>query len=242
MGCETIQIFTASNKSWYRPPIDETKTDSFKKKLDEYEISPLVIHLFYLPNIASPDRKLLERSRQALIKELNRSSKLGAAYLVLHPGAYREATAKEGLRTVASSLDYVIAKSPGNKVKILIENTAGSGTQLGSEFVEIAEIFSLTRQTYPLGICLDTAHAFQNGYPIDTKQGLQSTLDEFDRLIGLEKLHLLHLNDSKTPAGSKVDRHWHIGKGKIGVDAFERIINHPMLKHLPAIMETPKAP
>lgn len=244
LGCETIQIFTGSNKQWKRIPLDQEKVESFRKLRKNSSLDPLIVHLFYLPNLATPDREMLERSRQALLTELERSSILGAEFLVLHPGAYKQATLKQGLKTVAASLDYVIAKAAGNgtdKIKILIENTSGGGTRIGAEFTELAEIFDFLKQTYPVSICLDTAHAFQAGYPIHTEEGLERTLVEFNRLIGLDRLLLLHLNDSKTALGSHNDRHWHIGKGEIGLEAFRRIINHPRLNHLPAIMETPTA-
>lgn len=244
LGCEPVQIFTASNKQWKRTPFDPDEVEGFRKLRRETSLSPLAVHLFYLPNLASPDKKMLECSRKALLVELERSAALEADYLVLHPGAHKEATLKQGLKNVASSLGYVIARAAGNgtdKVKILIENTSGGGTRIGAEFTELAEIFDFLKQTYPVGVCLDTAHAFQAGYPVHTAEGLERTLEEFDRLIGLDKLLLLHLNDSRTPLGSRRDRHWHIGEGQMGIESFRRIINHPGLKKLPAIMETPTA-
>lgn len=244
-GCETLQIFTASQLRWKRPVLDLEETQAFRAALKEAGLYPLVVHLFYLPNLASPDKELLGRSRNALIAELKRAAALGACYLVLHPGAYKESSLKKGLRSVANSLDYAIAKAAadaGDKVKILLENTAGGGTRLGGEFQELAEIFDVVKQSYRVGVCLDTAHAFQAGYPIHSGEGLEQTLEEFDRLIGLDRLLLLHLNDSKSPMGSRNDRHWHIGEGEMGLEAFRRIVNHPRLHHLAAIMETPTAP
>lgn len=243
-GCETIQIFTASQLRWKRTLLKSDEVERFRQGIKEAGITPLVVHLFYLPNLASPDRELYERSRNALIVELDRATTLGADYLVLHPGAYKDSSLKKGLKSAANSLDYAIAKSAGNsgdKVKILLENTAGGGTRIGGEFQELAEVFDQLKQTYRVGVCLDTAHAFEAGYPIHTAEGLEETLEEFDRMIGLDKLHLLHLNDSKSPLGSRNDRHWHIGEGEMGTDAFRRIINHSRLKHLAAIMETPTA-
>jgi deoxyribonuclease-4 len=187
---------------------------------------------------------MLDRSRDALLIELERSAILGADYLVLHPGAHKESSLEEGIKKISASINYVIAKVEGNaknKVKILIENTAGGGTRIGAEFSELAGIFDRLKQTYRVGICLDTAHAFQAGYPIHRPDGLEKTLREFERLVGLEKINLLHLNDSKTRFSSRNDRHWHIGKGEMGIDAFDRIINHPDLAHLPAILETPSS-
>lgn len=237
-----MQIFTASQLRWKRTPLKEEEVAAFRAALRKSDITPLVVHLFYLPNLATPDKKLLERSRRALVEELKRSALLGADYLVLHPGAYKESSLLEGARKVAASLDYVIAKVAGNagdKVKILIENTAGGGTRLGGEFRELAEIFDRIKQSYRVGVCIDTSHAFQAGYPIHHRDGLEQTIEEFDRLIGLDRLHLLHLNDSRTKLGSRNDRHWNIGEGEIGLETFRTIINHPGLSHLPAILETP---
>jgi len=242
IGCETMQIFTGSQQQWKRSNIDSEVAEKFRDLRKSVNISPLVVHLFYLPNLATPDRELFEKSRTALGIELERSALLGADLLVLHPGAYKNGIKDQGVRNVASALDYVMAKTAGtdaDKIKILIENTSGGGTRLGAEFEELARIFDLIRQTYKVGICFDTSHAFEAGYPIHTAEGLESALGEFDRLIGLEKLLLLHLNDSKTPFGSLHDRHWHIGEGEMGLETFRRIINHQNLKHLPAIMETP---
>lgn len=242
IGCETMQIFTGSQQQWKRSRIDPAIAEEFRTRKKKEDITPLVVHLFYLPNLATNDGELFEKSRNALCIELERSALLGADLLVLHPGAYKSGIKDQALRHVASALDYAIGKTAGtnaDKVKILIENTSGGGTRLGAEFEELARMFDLIRQTYKVGICLDTSHAFEAGYPLHTAEGLEDTLAEFNRLIGLDKLLLLHLNDSKTPFGSRQDRHWHIGEGEIGLEAFKRIINHSHLRHLPAIMETP---
>lgn len=237
-----MQIFTGSQQQWKRSRIDPAIAEEFRTRKKKEDITPLVVHLFYLPNLATNDGELFEKSRNALCIELERSALLGADLLVLHPGAYKSGIKDQALRHVASALDYAIGKTAGtnaDKVKILIENTSGGGTRLGAEFEELARMFDLIRQTYKVGICLDTSHAFEAGYPLHTAEGLEDTLAEFNRLIGLDKLLLLHLNDSKTPFGSRQDRHWHIGEGEIGLEAFKRIINHSHLRHLPAIMETP---
>jgi len=249
LGCETLQVFTASNKQWRRTPLQQNKVERFRAQRIKASLEPLVVHLFYLPNLATPDTKMRRRSCRALWAELERSQALGAEFLVLHPGAFKKSDADQGIARVIGSLNQVISSGNGNDVKILLENTAGGGTRLGASFEELARIIAgvtgvekcVEGCVTGVGMCLDTAHAFQAGYPIHTKEGLEETLDEFDRLIGLSRLCLLHLNDSKTPFASRNDRHWHIGKGEMGMEAFERIINHPRLKHLPAIMETPTA-
>lgn len=242
LGCETVQIFTASNKQWKRTPLDPDVVAGFRASLKEAQLHPLTVHLFYLPNLATPDEELLERSRQALSAELGRSSILGADFLVLHPGAFKNSNMDEGISRVATSLNQAISSATTKKVKILVENTSGGGTRLGGSFDDLARIIDGVDKKDSVGICLDTAHAFQAGYPLHTSKGLEETMEEMDQLIGLDKLLLLHLNDSKTPLGSHNDRHWDIGKGQMGLEAFRRIINHPKLKHLPAIMETPTAP
>lgn len=242
LGCETVQIFTASNKQWKRTPLDPDVVAGFRASLKEAQLHPLTVHLFYLPNLATPDEDLLERSRQALSAELGRSSILGADFLVLHPGAFKNSNMDEGISRVATSLNQAISSATTKKVKILVENTSDGGTRLGGSFDDLARIIDGIDKKDSVGICLDTAHAFQAGYPLHTSKGLEETLAQIDHLIGLEKLLLLHLNDSKTPLGSNNDRHWDIGKGQMGLEAFRRIINHPKLKHLPAIMETPTAP
>jgi len=242
LGCETVQIFTASNKQWKRTPLDPDVVAGFRASLKEAQLHPLTVHLFYLPNLATPDEELLERSRQALSAELGRSSILGADFLVLHPGAFKNSNMDEGISRVATSLNQAISSATTKKVKIVVENTSGGGTRLGGSFDDLARIIEGVGKKDSVGICLDTAHAFQAGYPLHTSKGLEETLAQIDHLIGLEKLLLLHLNDSKTPLGSHNDRHWDIGKGQMGLEAFRRIINHPKLKHLPAVMETPSAP
>lgn len=242
LGCETVQIFTASNKQWKRTPLDPDVVAGFRASLKEAQLHPLTVHLFYLPNLATPDEELLERSRQALSAELGRSSILGADFLVLHPGAFKNSNMDEGISRVATSLNQAISSATTKKVKILVENTSGGGTRLGGSFDDLARIIDGVDKKDSVGICLDTAHAFQAGYPLHTSKGLEETMEEMDQLIGLDKLLLLHLNDSKTPLGSHNDRHWDIGKGEMGIQAFRRIINHPKLKHLSAVMETPSAP
>lgn len=241
LGCETVQIFTGSNKQWKRTPLDRDKAKSFRKLRKTSSLAPLIVHLFYLPNLATPEEDMLERSCQALLTELERSSILGAEFLVLHPGAFKDSNMDEGITRVASSLNRAISSVKPDNVKILVENTAGGGTRLGGRLSQLARIIEGIENKDAVGICLDTAHAFQAGHPIHTSSGLEDTLNEIDHLIGFDKLLLLHLNDSKTRLGSHNDRHWHIGEGGMGIKAFRRIINHPRLKHLPAIMETPTA-
>ncbi|MBN2380705.1 deoxyribonuclease IV [candidate division WOR-3 bacterium] len=239
LGCEAVQIFTGSNKRWSRPALDHDTVRRFCLSVKKARLSPLIVHLFYLPNLASPDPELLIRSRQALFSEIERSNLLGADFLVFHPGAFKESSLEQGIARVIHSLNLALSTKEETKLKLLIENTSGGGTKIGSRFEELTEIIEGVEKKDSVGVCLDIAHAFQAGYPLHTENGFTKTLSKFDKLLGLTRLHLVHLNDSKTPLGSRNDRHYHIGEGEIGLEAFRRIINHPMLSHLPAIMETP---
>ncbi len=239
LKCETAQIFSTTPRGWVYKPIDKKDAEELKKGLKKYKIDPFVIHLPYLPNLASPDRTLYNKSKKALIEDLRRTEILGGKYLVIHPGAYMNSTLEDGIERIIRAINEAFRKVK-NKVFLLLENTAGEGTEIGRTFAELKSIIDGIDEKKRVGIVLDTAHAFEGGYDVSTKRGLEETLEEIDKYIGLNKLYLLHLNDSYTPFNSRKDRHWHIGKGYIGEDGFKRIINHPVLSKLPAIMETPR--
>lgn len=193
----------------------------------------------YLPNLASDDELLYQKSVESLKVEMERCKVLGVDYLVTHVGKTKGKSRKRGMERVVQALMEALKLSDP---LILLENTAGQGSELGFRVMELGEIINLTGGDPKLGLCVDTAHAFQGGYPIHTPDGLEGFLDEVSQWVGLERLCLLHLNDSRTPLGSRVDRHWHIGEGGIGLKGFKGIIRHPVLKDLPAIMETPWSP
>ncbi len=239
LGCETLQIFTRNPRGWRFSPLAPEQVDAFKARIREREIHPLVVHMPYLPNLASPDEDLYQRSVASLKAEVERCRILGAQYLVTHVGKAMGDDPGKALERVAKALLEALGK--GGPV-ILLENTAGQGSELGANLEELGKIIALAGKHPGLGLCVDTAHAFQAGYPIHTRDGLDGFLEELDRFVGLERLRLLHLNDSRTPLGSRVDRHWHIGEGEIGLEGFKNIIGHPLLWPLPAIMETPFSP
>jgi deoxyribonuclease-4 len=238
--CETIQLFSRNPRGWNYKSLPPDEIDSFKAQLKTSGISPCFIHLPYLPNLASADKDLYVKSVDSLCADLARAGALTIPFLVVHVGKRLELSEGRAMARVAAAINRSFKKVP-NEVMILLENTAGQGTELGAKFAELGEILSCVDDRSRVGICLDVAHAFQAGYNVSTRKGLDETLAEFDHLIGLEHLHLLHLNDSKTPLGSHADRHWHIGKGLIGLEGFRNIINHPLLEKLPGIMETPRA-
>jgi len=211
----------------------------FKRDIKREKINPVFIHMSYLPNIASFEENLYSKSVKSLCQEIIRAERLDISYLVIHLGNRGNSTQEEAIRRIGGAINKVFDWAK-NRLVLLLENTAGQGTEVGYTFSQIKAIIDEVESKNRIGVCLDTAHAFEAGYDLSKRQGLEETIEEFDRLIGLDKLCLLHLNDSKTSLGSHIDRHWHIGEGYIGLRGFRRIVNHCQLSHLPAIMETPR--
>jgi len=238
-GCETIQFFSRNPRGWKYGPLDEEEVSFFRSSLPSSGLFPVFLHMPYLPNLASRESKFYIRSMDSLVIELERAEQLGAQYLILHLGHRMEASEEEAIDAVCEGIDQAFEKRT-SPVILLLENTAGQGSEIGSTFEEIGRIIRGVGENKRVGVCLDTAHAFEAGYDLSQKDGLERTLESFDRQVGLNRLHLLHLNDSKTPLGSGADRHWHIGEGHIGLDGFRSLVNHPLLNSLPGIMETPR--
>lgn len=238
-GCETIQLFSRNPRGWKVAALETDDVNIFRTEIEQAGIFPVFVHMPYLPNLATSEVQLSSKSVQALCEDLKRAEILGAQYLILHVGSRKATPQMRAIENVAQAVNRGL-KKVGNQVKLLFENTAGMGSEVGSRFGEIGEI--LKRIEYPdrVGVCFDTAHAYEAGYDLSTEDGLEATLKEFDELIGLDRIYVLHLNDSKTPRGSRVDRHWHIGEGFIGREGFKRIVNHAKIGHLPGIMETPR--
>ncbi len=239
LGCETIQFFSRNPRAWRESLVHCDEIQKFKEALAQTDIFPVFLHTPYLLNLASQNQDLYARSISYLGDELEQAEKIGASFVIVHSGNKLGSEEKEALQRVAQAINNAFAKA-NNPVQLLIENTAGQGTEIGYKFSHFQEIITQVEDRDRIGICLDTAHAFTAGYDLATAQGLDHMVEEFDALIGLAKLKALHLNDSKMPFGSKKDRHWHIGKGDIGRSGFSKIINHPKLAHLPGIMETPR--
>ncbi len=240
VGCTTMQIFTKSPNQWAARPLDGKEIDRFKTAWGESGIAPVVAHDAYLINIASPDRAMREKSIDALLDEVERVEVLGIPSLVIHPGAHMKTGEKAGIDRVAESLDTIHARTEGSSSRILLETTAGQGTNLGYRFEHLAEIIDRVKEPERLGVCFDTCHAFAAGYDISREETFGEVFSEFDSIIGLSRLEVMHLNDSKGKLGSRLDRHEHIGKGHIGIEGFRLIMTDPRLVKLPKILETPK--
>jgi len=237
LGCETIQIFTKNSRQWHTRPLSEGEIKRFQLNLRKTGIAPVVAHDSYLINLSSPEEDLWRRSVEAFIEEMARCEALGIPYLVAHPGSHKGAGEEEGLRRIAEALKEIRARTEGFRVQVLLENTAGQGTSLGYRFEHLARLVEDDRS---LGICFDTCHAFAAGYELRTKEGYERTLRELDELIGLHRLKVLHLNDSRGGLGSRIDRHEHIGLGCLGLEPFRMLVNDERFRSLPMILETPK--
>jgi deoxyribonuclease-4 len=240
LECGTVQIFTKNASQWRAKPLGGEDIRLFRKALSASKLKFPTAHDSYLINLASPDEGLYRRSIDAFTEELERAEALGLKYLVTHPGACLSCSEETGIERVAAALDEVHSRCGGFRVKVLLENTAGQGSCLGHRFEHLAAIRARVREPNRLGVCFDTCHAFAAGYPIESEAGYASTFAEFDSVVGLKHLRLFHLNDSKKPLGSRVDRHEGIGRGRIGRDAFRRILNDPRFHDRPMILETPK--
>ncbi len=228
LGCNALQIFSASPKMWQggSARIPDVDAQAFRTRREELRLGPLVIHANYLINLASAQRMLQTRSIQAFHDEIVRAVALGADFLVVHPGSRGESTPAQAISTIVESVKQASKRAPMGGLRILIENTAGMGSAMGARLEEVGEILAGLRNL-PAGACLDTAHLFAAGYDIKSEEGLASTIGQIESTIGLENVPVFHVNDSKIDLGGRVDRHEHIGKGKIGTEAFARILRHP---------------
>ena len=239
LGCNALQIFSASPRMWKGGParIPEADAAAFRARREELRLGPLVIHANYLINLAAAQPMLRTRSIQAFQDELVRALALGADFLVVHPGSRGEGTSKQAIATIVESVKQATKRVPAPGLRVLVENTAGMGSAVGSRLEEVGDILAGLRDVHA-GACLDTAHLFAAGYDIKSEAGLESTIGQIDATIGLEDVPVFHANDSKVPLGGRVDRHEHIGKGKIGAEAFTRILRHSRLA-APAPAGTP---
>ena len=238
--CEALQIFTKSVGQWRARPIPADEIALFRQRVRETGIHPVVAHNSYLINIASASELLRKQSMAALGEELDRAEALGLDGLVMHPGSYTNSSEQQGLDLIADGLRDLLKARPRAKAKVLLEHTAGQGTNLGHRFEHLAYIIERLKNSQRIGVCLDTCHLLTAGYDVCSDAGYEATFAEFDRVVGLDRIKVFHLNDSKKPCGSRVDRHEHIGKGCLGLGPFRRLLNDPRFASLPMLLETPK--
>jgi len=241
LGCNAFQMFSRNPRGWEAFALVPEDVKEFKKRRKENKILPVVVHIPYLINLCSGDDALWKRSLEAYTEDIKRADALGADYFVTHLGSPKEKGRDYGIKRFSKGMIEAILEAKP-KLTILLENTAGGGDSIGSRFEDIAEIMEEVevKTGIKIGMCLDTAHAFEAGHDDKTKEGLEKTLKNIDSTVGVDKIKVIHFNDSLSEMGSHNDRHWHIGKGKIGAEGMKRIINHPKLKDCAFILETPK--
>lgn len=242
VDCDVIQIFTKSSRQWAAQPYSKEEIQNFLTNQKETGIVTVIAHDSYLLNLGSPDEGLRKRSVRAFADEMERCETLSIPYLIAHPGAHVGSGEEEGIKAIGRSLDEIHKSCPGLKARIALEITAGQGSNLGYRFEQIRSMIDATEESDRLRVCFDTEHAFAAGYDIRTKEGYERTFGEFDEKIGLKLLAAFHLNDSKKEFHSRVDRHEHIGKGHIGVEAFRLLMNDQRFWGIPMCLETPKGP
>jgi deoxyribonuclease-4 len=240
LGMDTVQIFTKNNNQWRAKPLTDAEVDQFRAALEQSGLKLPCAHDSYLINLASPDDALWQKSIDAFVVELERAESLGLIGVVMHPGSFVTSTAEAGLARIVDALDVAHRRTAGLQTQTLLETTAGQGSNLGHRFEHLAAILDRVREPERIGVCVDTCHIFAAGYPITSAADYASTMSEFDRVIGIERIRAFHLNDSVKDLGSRVDRHAKIGAGKLGLEPFRHLLNDPRFTRVPMYMETPK--
>jgi deoxyribonuclease-4 len=240
IGATALALFSRNQFQWACKPLSDEDCRNFAAEREKARINPVLIHAAYLINLATTNPSFLKKSITGMAVELERAEQLGIHAVVLHPGAHMGAGVKKGLDRIARSLDLIHQAMPDCEVVTLLETAAGQGSCLGCTFKELGSVLRSVNDRSRVGVCIDTCHIFASGYDIRTRDGYERTIDEIEKHIGLENVGAFHLNDSKKPLGSHVDRHEHIGKGQIGVDAFAFLLNDPRFQGIPKVLETPK--
>lgn len=239
-GCGVLQIFTRNSNQWRGKPVSEVEAALFKQKFVASGLREVISHDIYLINLASPPGDTRDKSLAAFRDELETCARLGISKVVMHPGSHLADSPQSGLERVIAAFDQLFEEVPQFEGRVLIETTAGQGSNLGRTFEELGAIINMSRFPDKFGVCFDTCHTFAAGYDTATEDGYADTMQQFDRLIGLDRLHCFHFNDSKKGLGSRVDRHEHIGQGALGLNPFRFILNDPRFATVPKILETPK--
>jgi deoxyribonuclease-4 len=239
-GCDCVQLFTKNNNQWRAKPVTEDEAILFRSKLKELNITNPVSHASYLINLASPNEELRQKSIDAMLVELQRAEQLGIPFVIVHPGSCTTSDENSGIKAICRSLDRIYQSIEGMDVKLLLENTAGQGSNLGWRFEQLQAMIEGTRFSTGVGVCFDTCHAFSAGYELGNVEGYSATFDELQRRVGLNRIKAFHLNDSKQPRGARKDRHEHIGRGEMGLEPFRNLLNDERFVNVPMYLETEK--
>ena len=239
-GCEALQIFTKNANQWRGRPIDQSEIRLFRQRIDQTGITPVVSHASYLINLATTFPVLREQSIAAFVDEIDRAESLGLLGVILHPGTCTAGLDEDALRLIADAIRVAFKARPRFKTMVLLEHTAGQGRTVGHRFEHLAAVIKHLRGSRRVGVCLDTCHLVASGYDITTEAGYRDTFEQFDRIVGLDRLKAFHGNDSKRPCGSRVDRHEHIGEGCLGLEPFRRLLHDARFAELPILIETEK--
>jgi deoxyribonuclease-4 len=240
LGMDCVQVFTKNNNQWKAKPLTDDQVAAFRQSLSETGVGDPVAHNSYLINLASPDDELWQKSIDAMVIELERAEALGILHLVSHPGAHVGSGEDVGIARIASGLDEIHRRTKGFQARIALETTAGQGSCLGHRFEHLGDILQQVREADRLEICVDTCHIFAAGYRLGTRDEYNETIGELDRIVGLDRVRVWHLNDSVKACGSRVDRHAGIGRGRLGLEPFGHLVADPRFAALPMILETPK--
>lgn len=241
IGCEAVQIFTKSPQQWKAKELTDEQVAAFRQASVTTGVPCLASHDSYLINPASADEELLQKSREALIHEIERCTRLGIPFVVMHQGAIGKGTSEaDALQRLADSVKYALDNTPADSAMLLLETTAGQGSCLGYRFEQVQQVLDAVNAPERLNVCMDTCHLFAAGYDLRTPETYATTMQEFDERIGLARVKMIHANDSKKELGSRVDRHEHVGQGHLGAEAFRLLLADTRLDHAPLLLETPK--
>jgi deoxyribonuclease-4 len=241
-GCDTVQIFTKQSNQWKAKPLSDEEVERFFEEQRRTGVTVSCAHDSYLINLGSPDNGLYKKSIDSFRTEIERCDRLKIANLVMHPGSHVGSGEETGLKRIADALNRIFNDLSGSRTVVCLETTAGQGTNLGYRFEQLARIIEMVDDKTRLGVCLDTCHVFAAGYALQDPKDYKATMSEFDRILGIKRLRVMHFNDSMKPFASKKDRHEHIGNGEMGLEPFRNILNDRRLTKLPKILETPKGP
>ncbi len=239
LGCDAIQIFTKNQMQWSASPLKDEDISRFREYSGKYRPRAVMTHDSYLINLASPEEDKLEKSRAAFLDEIQRCDQLGIDLLIFHPGSHMDTGVDRGLKAIAESLDWAHAETAGSSVKTVLEITAGQGTNVGYTFEQLRDIIGMVEDQSRMGVCIDTAHLFAAGYDIRTRDVYEGTWRQFEDVLGLKNLMAFHINDSKKPFNSRLDRHENLGKGYIGMEGFRLLFNDDRFADVPMVLETP---